>query len=109
MKLHIIRSILLTLILLPIVSADEPRIPSEEAKQDFYNCVTIGNAWADCYHHLYPNKDETSENSNTEKTELAKHYTPPWFYRLLPTFNPPDYTQESSLWGVASMEFNDDQ
>ena len=109
MKQHNIKYIFLALTLLPIITIAEPPVPSDEAKQNFADCViTEQKAWAECYHHLYSDKTDTTENSNTEKTALAKHYTPPLFYRLLPTFNSPDYTREPSLWETTSTELTDD-
>ena len=100
MKPHTIKYILLILTTLPVITTADLQIPSGKAKQDFAQCVVNeNNAWSDCYHHLHPNKGDTTENSNTEKAEPStNYYAPRWVYRLLPTFNPPDYTQESSPW-----------
>ncbi len=109
MKQTSIKYIFLALMLLPIKTIAVPTIPSDEAKQNFASCViTLQKAWAECYHHLYSDKTDTTENGSTEKTTLAKHYTPPLFYRLLPTFNSPDYTGEPFLWETTSTELTTD-
>ena len=110
MKQHNIKYIFLALMLLPFITIAEPTVPSDEAKQNFANCViTKQKAWAECYHYLYSDKTDTTENSDIEKTAVATNYTPPMFYRLLPTFNSPDYTRDPSLWETTSTELTDDQ
>lgn len=108
MKPQYIKFILLILIALPIVTTAESQNPSEETKRDFANCVVTENkAWSECYHHLHSGKNSSAENNDPEKTKPSTdYYAPRWVYRILPTYNPPDFDGERLRWNSESTAAN---
>lgn len=110
MKPDIVKIVLLVLTLIPFISnADESTIPSEKAKQNFARCVTSGNAWAACYHHLHPVNNRPDKNLDIAYSgPSSDYYAPRWFYTFLPTINPPDNRQKTSPWeATGKIIYND--
>ncbi len=110
MKPHNIKYILLILTILPGITTAETYTPSEEARKAFRKCVVAeGKAWSACYDHLYSYADGTAEENEVSDSNLIArkepkqaiaYYAPRWVYRLLPTFNPPNDTEQTSLWAT---------
>ena len=104
MKRHIIKHLMFILVLLPIISSAQTQIPSDEAKKNFANCVNNENAWADCYHYLSTDEQDTTNSNNVDEQEPTDYIAPNWYGILFPSFTSADNTQGLSPWNPTPSE-----